>query len=192
MQIFRKVQTIFLPVGNLFQDGAEGLCSKFLNRRRRCNIDYHQLYAICIHFLALAKQSTMLYLLTIAIVAATLTHGVAVASLRARAEITPQAAANYLVQTTYTDAACLHLSTGSTTQADLCLRTNAGKFQKITSFANNATTTSYAESTCMTVTSIVTESLLVSCTLRQSGYYGMSSFSTAPTFPSQEQGITIR
>ena len=136
--------------------------------------------------------SMMQCLLTITILSASLTHSVAVASLRAHAEITPQVSANYLLQKTYSDAACLQLLTGSTSQADLCLRTDSGKYLKITSVASNATTTFYTESTCTTVNNIVTEPLLGSCTLVKSGYYGMSSFSIAPTFPSQEEGVTIR
>ena len=134
----------------------------------------------------------MQYLPTIFILAATLTHGVAVSFLRAHNEITPQASENYLLKKTYTDAACLHVASVSTTQADLCLRNNLGKYVKITSVASNATTTSYTDSSCTTVEKTVTERLISSCTLGQSGLYSMSSFSVAPAFASLHQGVTIR
>lgn len=133
-----------------------------------------------------------LSILTIALLAASLTDGVAADSLRVHSEITPQAATNYLLRKTYTDAACSNLMSGDTTQADLCLRTNAGKFVKVTSVASNATTTFYTDSTCATVVSTSTTFLLGSCTLTSPGYYGMTSFSTAPTFPSQVKGVSIR
>ena len=126
--------------------------------------------------------------LSIVLLAASLTESFAGNSLRVHA----QAGENYLLQKTYKDATCVNLLSGSTTRADLCFRTNSGKYLKVLSVAANATSTYYSDAACTTVTSTTTTPLLGSCSLISSGVYGMSSFTTAPTFQSQEAGVSIR
>ena len=126
--------------------------------------------------------------LSIVLLAASLTESFAEKSLRVHV----QAGENYLLQKTYKDATCLNLLSGSTTQANLCFRTNSGKYLKVIPVAANATSTLYSDAACTTATSTTTTPLLSSCSFISSGVYGMSSFSTAPTFQSQEIGVSIR